>query len=471
LHVTGVVLHVDGTPAPRAIVTVRNPGGFLANVTSREDGRFDVIVARNYYDLTAELDGARTLAERVDLRHPEWPDVVLRFPGAFALEGEVVDEDGKPMVGAQVRSWREFHPDLTFRTAADDELGRTASGPDGRFTIHVRRLARYQIVASADGFANSELVWTETTAAQPHPFLRLQVRAFAMIAGVLRSTDGVLLPGYMVTADPESDLQAGSGGSIPGRGDVFAQSRAATTDANARFQLHVQPGVSWSLATWSAGAFITRIGSLRNVIPGSRNLELVVPAALLTHSTIRGRVVRALDDSPVEKFIVELALLDGDRAPSLRTCKPVVNGNEFVLPDVPADQHYVLQVEPEMRQGAWAPLRLEPFTTSATAETVLRIRMPEWGELPVHVLPAEGETVEGIQCATSPDILTRSWRQFVQVDAEGRAAIQQIPPGAYDLWLLRDHKRIVEQPVLVRPGLNPEIVVRVPKLAPAASGR
>src|SRR5262249_50284124 len=118
IEVHGLVLRADLAPAPGATVypvasglssLQRGETVEPETVTTDANGRFCLELQRGgVYHVFAELDGARTFGESVSAMCTELPELVLSFPGAYALAGRVVDAAGVSVAQARVSAWREW---------------------------------------------------------------------------------------------------------------------------------------------------------------------------------------------------------------------------------------------------------------------------------------------------------------------------------------------------------------------------
>jgi len=115
---------------------------------------------------------------------------------------------------------------------------------------------------------------------------------------------------------------------------------------------------------------------------------------------------------------------------------------------------------------------LEPFVTSREGVD-LQVRIDDWGEQPVRVLAADGTRARRVRVGAKRDgnLNLGFLPSAMPSDPEGRIVLKQCAPGAHTLTVWRDRDRLLEQPATILPGLNPEIVLRLPAPSPSGKGR
>lgn len=471
----GIVVRADGAPGAGAkvIATVNGGGGLLrgqppepAPVVAGADGRFVIPVVRHGgYNLHAELDGARSFPEHRWMHKAQPPEVVLAFPGAITLNGIVVDADGEPVGKASVSVWREYLLDDPKQDPDDYETAHAEAGADGRFSVAVRQHRRYQMLASADGHATSELVWTEPTAARPHAEGRLVLQRFAVIGGVVQHSDGSPFPGVKVAAQFEGPQSRAS--AVPSPSDRYSRSTVVTSGSDGRFELKVHPGTSWSIVARPVADNPSLTCVTKDVAPGRRDVVVAVTAEDLAGCIVKGSVELA-DGLPLADFEVGIVRYDEQGKPSgTMPAKPKLEGNRFELPAVSLGRTIAIRVTPKEaggsrgRTGPYPPVQLGPFvTTSAGIEVAVRIEA--WGQQPVQVLAADGTPARKVRVQAARDVSLGTYPSPMPVDAEGRILLKFCAPGAHKLTVWTETAKLREQPLTILPGLNPEVVVRLP---------
>ncbi len=111
------ILAEDRRPVPGATLLVLRSPTFrpVESVTAGDQGEVELVDPRAGDEWSAVADGfAET---RLVLDQAPWPDEVMLVPGTVLLRGEVVDEAGEPVAGAQVRM---ALPARVWRAVTDD---------------------------------------------------------------------------------------------------------------------------------------------------------------------------------------------------------------------------------------------------------------------------------------------------------------------------------------------------------------
>jgi len=471
LAVRGIVLQPDATPAAGAQVTAMASGiNFQAiarrpePATSDAAGRFTMKVQRHgTWVFRAERDGQHTFYRRRTVTDDRM-EIVLQFPGAIAVAGRVVDAIGRAIAEAEVKAWRE--PQRAAEPAEDDEqMLRTTTDAAGRFVLPVRSFARYQLLASAAGHAASEVVWTETTTANPQAELQLALQAMVPIRGRVVHEDGQPFAGVHIGA--EAELGEHGTASRPGREDRFGNVPATPSAADGTFELAVHPGTTWTLRALPMASKPLLVRELRGVAGGANDVVVKITADDLVGCVVRGTVVSAVDGSAVS-FGIEL-LSYGDSGPLLRGGSIRIDGNRFATEPLPVGRRFGLWVAPKAMRGnsrvmsSLSMTDVPPFETRAGGVD-LEIRVEPWSQLPVRVLGPGDEPVRNACVGAS----TTSWfsqgRAPLHVDGMGRVTLPFLCRGVVRLTVTRGGSRIVhEQEVTITPGANPELVIRLPR--------
>ncbi|ATB50761.1 carboxypeptidase regulatory-like domain-containing protein [Corallococcus macrosporus] len=218
----GSVSSVDGAPVGGAVLVAAPAGGEgeLGRAASHADGTWRMDLPAGDYDVTVRAEGMTgRVVEAVVVDVGAYTPVDVRLePATAALEGLVVDAEGQPLEGAQVRASPESFSGVA-RTALTDaqgawrleglEAGRTSVGArregSKRWTSRLETLKAGAVTRVDFTLADSGSVWGQVT----------------------RASGGPLTEPALVHAVP----RGGSGAA------------STETDARGRFQLELPAGV------------------------------------------------------------------------------------------------------------------------------------------------------------------------------------------------------------------------------------
>jgi len=486
IELRGIVLGGDGAPAAGAIVKTASVGistvhGWPAKfepVVADAEGRFAVapVTDGSSYSLVAEVGDERTFAEEVWVRDGAAPHVTLRVPGAITIGGVVVDERGEPVPGAVVRSWREVGVDADGRPTEASETERREADADGRFRIAVRRLARYQLVASHDGLAQSAPLWFEPNEARPHVEARLVLRRLATIAGRVVRAGGDGFEGVRVvaTADSGSRHRSAVG---PGREELYGRPASAEADADGRFELAVHPDTTWRLAARFAPDNYRLSVELPGVQPGRTDALIRISDAQLAGCVVRGVIV-VEGDEPLSGYEVDIVNYEYGEPASGSGARGEFGEREFTLQPLPLARMFALRVSQKVGEGhfatnngPYAPAVYGPFTPDR-AEMSIEVALKRWGELPVRVLRADGAPTAGMRVIAAPVVYMSFYPSVRPAGDDGTIVLKRLVPGEADLRVFDGASKVHEQRLRIEPGRNAEIVVRLAAASSAVdSGR
>jgi len=233
--VTGTVLNEEGQPVEGARITVRtNLESFKQVVKTSKTGTFSVPgVPAGTYDILAMHD------HFVPLIRPNYSitpadrqvRVDFRLPLGATVNGDVVDEEGKPIPGVRVAAHRRkaeqvingasiFHDNSTYRTNVTDK--------PGTFTLTGVSLGPNVFEFTRPGFA-PETKKIEITSEKAKERLKITLKKTGEIAGLVLNGEGkpvstatVHLTRYKPFQGPEEKLEKGK--------------ITATSDPEGRFQ-------------------------------------------------------------------------------------------------------------------------------------------------------------------------------------------------------------------------------------------
>ncbi|AUX48599.1 carboxyl-terminal processing protease [Sorangium cellulosum] len=181
--IRGVVLDPDGRPIPGAVVSCREEPSVTA--TADAEGRFE---------LPAEADGCDAIAS-----HPQFGDAeptrvaagrdnVLRLTSAGVIEGEVVDESGRP-VEEFLLAIESFSPSAPGARASVSGRARKVSDPAGAFMWDELVPGRYVFTASAAGRPPARSPPVDVVAGRTARRVRIVLRQGATLRGTILDAD------------------------------------------------------------------------------------------------------------------------------------------------------------------------------------------------------------------------------------------------------------------------------------------
>ncbi|MFJ9082054.1 MFS transporter [Streptomyces sp. NPDC102384] len=177
--VCGTVRHSDGTPVPRAALTLIDVGGSqIGRGASGDDGRYALATpGTGSYVLIAAAGGHQPQAVTVTVgERPVDLDVVLG--GAGRLAGSVLTADGTPVREAIV----------TLTNVHGEVVSTTRSGREGGYLITELVAGEYTLAASAPAFRPAALPVTVMASRETRQDVELA--GGAMLRGTVRAGGG-----------------------------------------------------------------------------------------------------------------------------------------------------------------------------------------------------------------------------------------------------------------------------------------
>ena len=263
----------------------------LAQAKSSEEGRYDlgVVPARGACRLTVAHADLPPVVKALELAPRETPLVVdVAFDPAAALTGHVVDGDGKPVKGAEVR----VSDQLRGGDAAAER--RAASDDKGAFRVGGLAASRYRVeVRPPDALV------------ERREAIEL-ARGRTLDLGTFRARPGLALSGT-VTGDDGEPVEGLALRAFRRLGQGRALERRGTTDAEGRFRLGglAEGRYDLDVDPKSAGAWL----------PAERE-DLAVPGPPVELKLERGAIVRGTATGPdgtAPEGLAVWALAGGDR--------------------------------------------------------------------------------------------------------------------------------------------------------------
>ncbi len=275
IEVTGQAIAPDGKPTrltrfeallpgphqgERFDASIKPAGGFHLSALKPETRyRFGLIAGDDRLAATVELNTPKA-GEKVSLLH-------VKLSPMASLSGRVVDEDGKPILGAVVRlrKYETTRAGQTYGSVTGEPL---VADMGGRFTF--RELLpgiEYSAFARADDYAEVTSDQWKAKAAEAHTLPDLQtIKADQVVAGILVDPAGQPLPGIAVSASYDG---------VRAR----VSSEPSLTDLEGRFRLSGLPRGNVQLsALLTSAQGNKRVLLLQSVLTGQKSLRMVLDA-------------------------------------------------------------------------------------------------------------------------------------------------------------------------------------------------
>lgn len=302
--VTGRVTTEDGKPVagarvrlfrgdgPMAMLNMRNPAASLFRQDSartRPDGSFRLkqLAASRSVTLEAAKEGFAPVKKHgVALKAGETSrDVLFVLALGLQARGRVVDGQGQPIAGAEVRispadrSGMGMGIRVLSRMMRQDKPN-AVSGRDGSFVATGLEEGEVAATVTREGFAEKSFSGLSVQSKEANEWTPFTLNTGAAITGVVRDGQGAPVVGASVGAFGEA-------------GGV----REATTDLDGIFRLDGYPADRALMVNVRAEGYAWL---QRSVTPPAENLVLV----LKTAGTLRGRVEDADTKRPITDFAV-----------------------------------------------------------------------------------------------------------------------------------------------------------------------
>lgn len=264
---SGIVARIEDPGDPKG----RRIG---AEMVSDSDGRLtleDLLPGRLW------LVTNRGPGVRLSIRSGETTHATIEIAADFAMAGRVVDEDSRPIAGAEILLAHARDVDWWNRVALTDAEGRFALAA---LDIH------QTITARADGYFGAAIVTVDrpntSDAATARETVLVLKKGAAVISGRVIDPNGAPILGAIVRVGREPHLP---GRDPEGRPTAFLETHHALTDADGRFKTATLPPGSYPLVVRRVGYGLHRGNVEIKMDRAEDNVVVLSPEA-----TIRGRV-------------------------------------------------------------------------------------------------------------------------------------------------------------------------------------
>lgn len=215
-------------------------------------------------------------------------DLALVVRRGLEARGKVVDAQGQPVAGAEIRAaHREDGMMGGTRVqmrlmGMDREKPDAVTGSDGAFLLKGLEEGQYTLAVARDGFARKTVPSLEVKATGENVWPPVALVAGAPIAGLVKDSAGGPISGAQIFA-----IDVGSGG----------RPQNSTSDAEGKFRLEGFTAERPIFLNVTAQGYATL---QRNVTPPAADIALVLKSA----GTVRGRVEDADTKKPVTDFTI-----------------------------------------------------------------------------------------------------------------------------------------------------------------------
>jgi hypothetical protein len=244
--VVRVVRATDGVPVADADVVVGGRGGDAMHEArtdaagvakfAAESGPSDVMVVVRAQGFVRGVLGC--LFERIEVKKGVATDVVVELDAAGAMEGVVLEEDGRPLAGA-----RFVVDGFSVHFDTEPPVAQTTSGADGRFRLDgldLRGGSRVRV--SAPRHVLTHVAWKPASAKS----VEIRLTTGARIVGVVTDPSGAPVANATVRA------WTTNAGSVAM--DEVPAEPETTTDADGRYAIEYLPfGATWSVQATKSG--------------------------------------------------------------------------------------------------------------------------------------------------------------------------------------------------------------------------
>ncbi|MEM8961403.1 MAG: carboxypeptidase regulatory-like domain-containing protein [Acidobacteriota bacterium] len=416
--------------------------------------RLAVPASRDDVELFVEAVGHRRLRAAVDVA----TDVDLTLDRALSMMGVVVDDDGRPVTGAEI----QVHTDLARNHFLEPPLAVAARSDDqGRFLLSGLPVApQYEVVARAPGFAAMPFTVTPT-----NDELRLVLSRGVATAGMIFDAWGkpVANASALLYPSRESD-----------RSRLLVDDvHVGQSAADGRFFISaVVPG-RYELGISAPGFAPMTVRGLE-IEDSNRPVDLGA-VYLEREAVLEGRVTDA-DGLPIEGVKVSFLSLVYEVGPGddrLSTEKMTYTGPDgsFALGQLQAGQ----QVDLELRRSGYRAL--DVFGVDVPVPDPLEVVLERNVEVSGRVVDADGEPVVAAQVVvrdpkTTGDEMAGRVRQTATSDGRGQFVLTAELSGRFLVTASAPgYRRSAEVEVVVRDGVVADEVVLVVETGTQLTGR
>ena len=421
----GQVLSSGGTPAVGAQVSFTECSGGNrgakprqpADVVTDSDGRFEVEVDTRFFTKVAVVVGTRALRPKLAIVEPgKSADVAIKVP-AYEISGRILGMPSDPGIETKVEAQNKTRPAIEGTLDAD-----------GSFVIELTETAEYGIHAEADGLVQDQEVLATVDDDSPAARVEVKLVPDATLTGTVRWKNGSPVSGAMLSAWPMSDRRTTEAPNF----QVFGA--RASAGAGGEFELRgLHADLTYCVLV--ARDPTVKLGVVRDVTPGKRDLVINAEGPWPRSLTLKGRVHDARTGAPVTRFSTSAFgwMQYGYLGVSGELWHEDPQGG-FEIPNLTTNGGYALIVKAD----GYAPLSYGPVMLGTSPPT-LDLALSHWGALRVRVVDRSGAAV--------PEATVRLWPECPRetqesqkpareatTDAAGTVAWTELSPSP--VWLV-----------------------------------
>ncbi len=470
-RVRGRVLWPDERPAADATVVFDAKASFMSTasidrvqeVDSR--GRFEIdLDARTVQEVVARVGASESPPMKLFVEAGESKEVTLYLPGAFRIEGIVLDPHGAPLPDIEVRIWHLPSDDSTTNEmfSSPAQQHRVKTGGLGEFSCDMSGPGRFEVLARS---ASNTTRYAEVTleATKPSTFIELTLPATRAIAGRVVWTDGTPASATQVRAEPdlpENPMAALS--QAASLRDRFPN-RSTQTEPDGSFRIEgLHPDVTYRLSCQPDGDD-PATHYLRHVLPGTLGLEIVLDEESLRGAVLTGRI-RARDGSPIPRATVECFRITP-------TPFPIYSHGMVGEPHIVDDPGGMFEIE-HLVPGDVYGVKVVADGFAIAGRDGIEMDLPGRevevvvggpGSLEVRVR-APGRRLEDVTVIVLPMPFFLGASEELAVDPAGFAHTEACPPGEVFLVIRNSDKTIVRSQAVVTSGQTTVVTMDVPRV-------
>jgi uncharacterized GH25 family protein len=364
----------------------------------------------------------------------------LALAPAAAVQGKIVDADGRAVEGAEARLQVKRNPGMMrIEIGGPPALPRTLSDASGAFRIgQIDPEKSYTLEVQAEGFAPAELTVSELEPYRTKSGLRIELSRGQGLRGTVVDGEGLPLRDATVKLQPASSGHGMRMLRIAEGGDAASAVETAS-GSDGRFELSGLPAGKFDLG-------VTRSGFAKRSVPAVEIEEGSEPVDLGEIALQRGERVQGFvldhEGQPVEGaeiYVGEsgpmMVVMSGAGAPTEEADASTDPSGWFVVEDLARGSRYSLSVR---RTGfVEASVSSVDVPRSEPVEVTLRPASRVSG----MVLDPEGEPIPGAQVNLSRtrtmemggNVMRMMMRVDESTDSEGRFLFEDQEPGEISL--------------------------------------